>query len=223
MKKLSILFLFLSVITIPLISNAYLNEDLKQHDPYTLKASKHLIHGYTAMNQDGTINVLVEIPAGSNDKWEVDKKEGSLKWEFKEGKPRVVKYLPYPANYGMIPQTLLSKESGGDGDPLDVIVLGEAIKRGTLAKVKIIGVLNLVDRGEQDDKIIAVAEKSMFGAVTSIQNLKEKFPGVTLLLQTWFTSYKGPGKLTSSGYLEKQKAEKILNAAMKGYQKLQKK
>lgn len=41
-----------------------------------------------------------------------------MKWEFKKGKPRVVSYLGYPGNYGMIPKTLLSKESAGDGDPL---------------------------------------------------------------------------------------------------------
>ena len=46
-------------------------------------------------------------------------------------KPREVKYLGYPGNYGMIPRTLLPKELGGDGDPLDVIVLGPAVERGS--------------------------------------------------------------------------------------------
>jgi len=54
----------------------------------------------------------------------VKKPDGIMKWAFEDGKPRVIKYLAYPGNYGMIPRTLLPKELGGDGDPLDIIMLG---------------------------------------------------------------------------------------------------
>ena len=54
---------------------------------------------------------MVEIPAGSNDKWEVDKTSGALYWEQEDGKPRVVQYLAYPGNYGMIPRTSLPHET----------------------------------------------------------------------------------------------------------------
>lgn len=74
--------------------------------PMTIEASKNLYHGYTAKNANGTINVVVEIPAGTNAKYEVNTKTGNLDWEIKKGKPRMVKYLAYPANYGMIPSTL---------------------------------------------------------------------------------------------------------------------
>jgi len=61
----------------------------------------------------------------------------------------------------MIPQTLLSKENGGDGDPLDVIILGPSISRGSVVKAHLIGVLKLLDGGEQDDKLIAIIDNSI--------------------------------------------------------------
>ena len=65
----------------------------------------------------GLIHFVVEIPAGTNAKWEVDKATGGLHWEQKDGRPRVVQYLAYPGNYGMIPSTSLPYEIGGDGEP----------------------------------------------------------------------------------------------------------
>ena len=72
---------------------------------------------------------IVEIPAGACEKWEV-KLDGVMRWDMKDGKPRHVKYLGYPCNYGMVPRTMLGKELGGDGDPLDVLMLGPAVPRG---------------------------------------------------------------------------------------------
>ena len=59
-------------------------------------------------------------------------------WVWINNKPRIINYLGYPANYGMIPKTLLKKENGGDGDPLDVIVLGPPESKGSIVKCKII-------------------------------------------------------------------------------------
>jgi inorganic pyrophosphatase len=107
-------------------------------DGYTLIGKKNYLTGYEAIDRLGNINVVIEIPTGTTAKWEVEKSTGHLKWEFVDGVPREVSYLGYPGNYGMIPRTLLPKELGGDGDPLDVIVLGPAVKRGTVLKTKII-------------------------------------------------------------------------------------
>ena len=64
---------------------------------------------------------------------------------MKNGARRVVQFLAYPGNYGMVPSTLHSKESGGDDDPLDVIVLGASMARGALVPVTPIGVLGMLD------------------------------------------------------------------------------
>ena len=61
--------------------------------------SSDLLRGVAARPSATSIHVVVEIPAGTNDKWEVDKETGVLRWEQKNGQPRVVQYLAYPAQY----------------------------------------------------------------------------------------------------------------------------
>ena len=100
-------------------------------DPFTLQGHGNILTDYPALNENsGTINVVIEIPAGTAAKWEVDKRDGALRWEIEDGRPRVVRYLGYPGNYGMVPRTLLPEEVGGDGDALDVLVLGPALEHG---------------------------------------------------------------------------------------------
>jgi len=191
-------------------------------NPYTITGKHHYLHGYNTKTEDGNINVVVEIPTGSVDKWEVDKTDGSMKWEIREDGPRKVKYLGYPGNYGMIPQTYLPKELGGDGDPLDVIVLGPAVERGSVIECKIIGVLELLDRGEQDDKLIAVMKGTPFYDVDNIDELNENFNGALGIVTTWFSNYKGLGKMELQKVAEKQRAIEILNASIKAYKEANK-
>lgn len=190
---------------------------LRTENEYTIVGPKNLLSDYEPKNPDGTINVVVEIPTGTLAKWEVTKPDGKLEWEFKDGKPRVVQYLGYPGNYGMIPKSLLPKELGGDGDPLDVIVLGPAVPRGSVVSVKLIGILKLLDGGEQDDKLIAVLKDTPLYEVDSIADLDSKFPGVTNIITTWFSNYKGPGEMEVKGLAEKDEAMQVFNSAVKAF------
>ncbi|MGD9854218.1 MAG: inorganic diphosphatase, partial [Planctomycetaceae bacterium] len=92
--------------------------------------------------------MVVEIPKGSNVKYELDKTTGLLKLD------RVLySAVHYPANYGFIPQTYAE-----DGDPLDVLVLcQEAVAPLTLVRARSIGVMTMIDAGKRDHKILAVA------------------------------------------------------------------
>jgi inorganic pyrophosphatase len=94
------------------------------------------------------ITAVIEIPFGSRNKYELDKKTGLMKLD------RVLySAVHYPGDYGLIPRTLHE-----DGDPLDVLVLvKEQTFSGCLIDVRPIGVLRMNDRGEPDDKILAVA------------------------------------------------------------------
>lgn len=177
----------------------------------------NLLTDVSPLNEDGQINAIIEIPAGTNEKWELNKVNGQIEREYVNDKPRTVKYLGYPGNYGMIPQTLLSKENGGDGDPLDVIVLGPPVKRSSIVKCKIIGVLYLIDRGEQDDKLIAVSLDSPMKEVNDLKELKGQFNGALDIVETWFTNYKGPGKMESRGFGDRKSANEILNSAIEEY------
>jgi len=187
-----------------------------------VKGEKNFKTGYDPINVDGTVNAIIEIPAGTTAKYET-LDNGTMELEQKDGAPRFVKYLPYPANYGLIPRSVLLKSKGGDGDPLDVIVLGPSLPTGSIVKCRMIGVLTLVDNGEIDDKIILAPVGSIFGSLKGIEELDKKFPGVTSILQTWWTSYKGYGKdgklqLSSKGFKSRAAAIKIVGDAILDYE-----
>lgn len=188
-----------------------------------LRGPKNFMTGHDPINADGTLNVVIEIPAGTTAKYEVIKATGVMELEQKNGAPRYVQYLGYPGNYGMVPRTLLSKAKGGDGDPIDVLVLGPAVPRGSVVRGRAIGLLSLVDNGETDDKLIVVMDDSPFAKVRSIADLDAKFPGVTTIVQTWFVSYKGYGKdgklqLSSAGFKDRAAAVKFVGDAVLDYE-----
>ena len=189
---------------------------------YVVKGEKNFKTGYDPINVDGTINAIIEIPAGTTAKIET-MDNGTMELEQKDGAPRFVKYLAYPANYGLIPRSVLLKSKGGDGDPLDVIVLGPALPTGTVVKCRPLGVISLIDNGEIDDKIILAPVNSIFGSLKGIEELDKKFPGVTSIIQTWWTSYKGYGKdgklqLSSKGFKSRAAAIKIVGDAVLDYE-----
>jgi inorganic pyrophosphatase len=165
---------------------------------------------FTAKNDNNTINAAIEIPAGTNAKFETSTETGRMFWELKKGAPRLVKFLGYPGNYGMVPRTI-----GGDGDPLDVVVIGGNLMRGSVAQVKVIGVLRLIDGGDNDEKLIAVIPGTPLGDLNSLEELNAQYPGVTSIIESWFTNYKGPdGGLQSNGFGDVEEATSILDAAI---------
>jgi inorganic pyrophosphatase len=186
-------------------------------DAHTLVPSRNPLAALPARNADGSVNALVEIPAGTDAKWELRKTDGALVWEIRDGVPRVVRFLAYPANYGMIPRTLLAAEDGGDGDPLDVLVLGPALPRGSVARVRLVGVLRAFDGGERDDKLLAVTASSPFADVHDLAELDTRFPGVTRIVETWFASYKGPGVIETGGFGDAAEAAAMLERAERSY------
>ena len=96
----------------------------------------------------GTFTSVIEIPRGSNVKYELDKETGLLRLD------RILySAVHYPASYGFIPQTLAE-----DGDPLDVVVLcQEAVAPLTLVESRAIGLMTMIDSGKKDHKVLAVA------------------------------------------------------------------
>jgi inorganic pyrophosphatase len=164
------------------------------------------------------VHVVVEIPAGTNEKWQVEKSTGALAWEREDGAPRVVQYLGYPGNYGIVPRTLLPRELGGDGDPLDVLLLGPAQPRGSVVPARAIAMLRLVDRGERDDKIVAVPISGPLGDARDLSLLEARYPGVRQIVETWFTNYKGPGVAVSNGWVDADSALLVVREASRYYE-----
>jgi inorganic pyrophosphatase len=93
------------------------------------------------------LQVVIEIPQGGKVKYELDKETGMLRVD------RVLySSVVYPANYGFIPQTL-----GDDNDPLDVLVLmQETVAPLSILRARPIGMMNMVDQGQNDEKIICI-------------------------------------------------------------------
>ena len=185
-----------------------------------ITGEKNFFHEYNAFNNDGTINVIVEIPAGDNDKWELWKKDGSIRWEFQNNSFRKIKYLPYISNYGFVPQTLFSKEIGGDGDPIDVILLGERIERGSVIKGKILGLINMKDEGRLDSKIVAVNQNSFVfnsSIVNNFDDLNANYPGALEIIELWFQNYKLNNNILISGYGNVNDAKNLINKSREPY------
>ena len=179
--------------------------------------SPRLDPGLEATDAQGQLQAFIEIPAGTIAKFEVDKATGAVVQDIKDGKPRFVAFLPYPSNYGMIPKTMSATEDGGDGDPLDVLVLGPALSRGEVVPIRLIGVLELLDGGEADDKLVAVpltpGPRNPFAHYQTLAELRERQPEVLEIVALWFSAYKGPGEMTLKGWGGPDRAQAILDAA----------
>lgn len=193
---------------------ARMEPSLRQVAPDTFAAPSSLLDPPFPDTSESRVPVVVEIPAGTVEKWEVTKPEGYLALEHAGGQPRRIRYLPYPASYGMIPGTTAPRDAGGDGDPLDVILLGPTAPRGTVVAARPIGVLRLRDDGERDDKIIAVPVRphaSPFADIRDTPDLERAFPGVLSILETWFVNYEEGN--TSGGVAGAAAAFRYIEAA----------
>ncbi len=170
----------------------------------------HPWHGASyGNNAPEQVNALIEIPQGSRCKYEIDKKTGLLKLD------RIIySSFHYPVNYGFIPQTL-----GEDNDPLDILVMcSESIQPLCLVEATIIGNMQMIDSGEKDDKIIAVASKDP--SVNHINDINELPPHFFAVLKNYFEQYKvlENKKVLIDDFQDKETAYQVINDAIQLYQ-----
>lgn len=156
------------------------------------------------------VTAIVEISKGSKVKYEIDKVSGLLKVD------RVLySSVHYPANYGFIPQTYC-----GDHDPLDILVLGqEIIVPLALMRARPIGVMKMVDQGEDDDKIIAVhADDPEFAHYRDISELP---PHRLAEINRFFMDYKIlENKVVKiESFLGRKEALQVVQDAIEFYKK----
>ena len=207
------------IIIIIFFSEISFAESIKETDNYSIKFKKNLIHDIDNSIKEQTINIVVEISKNTSSKWQISKIDGSLEHEFFMGEPRIVNYSPYPVNYGIIPRTVMPINKGGDGDPLDVIVLGKEIEMGKVMKVKVIGVLKMTDFGEQDDKIIAVQLNDEFSKYNEINELKKNNNNILDEVILWFQNYKGKNIIKVFGYESSMEAINLIMMGSRYYKK----
>eukprot|EP01070_Trichotokara_eunicae_P003085 Trichotokara_eunicae@DN3130_c0_g1_i1.p1 len=151
---------------------------------------------------------VIEIPRGSKVKYELDKPSGLLKVD------RILySSVIYPANYGFIPKTL-----GDDKDPLDVLVLmQEPVSPLSILRVKPIGMMVMLDQGENDEKIICVhLDDPAYNMYTDVSELPKH---VLREIQRFFEDYKKneEKEVGVEGFTGPEKAKEIMRAAAEVY------
>lgn len=155
------------------------------------------------------VYALVEIPAGSTTKYELDAATGHLLVDRFQSMPVV-----YPANYGTLPSTL-----AGDNDPLDVLVYTrEPVIPGALILVRPIGILRMLDGGEQDDKLVAVPADAVDPTYAGVRDIGDLAAIELQRLQAFFAVYKqlpeGRKQIESQGVGDRAAAMEVTRAAL---------
>ena len=189
----------------------------------------HMMHSIPLKNDDNTYNMICEIPKHTTKKMEINWKaplQPIQQDTNEDGTLREYKFSSVPFNYGAFPQTWenpnkISKYSycGGDDDPLDVIDIGEAnAQTGLVYKVKVLGVLGLIDQDETDWKVIAINTcDPLSDCIHNIVDIQTYMPRWLHTTREWLRNYKIPeGKtpnrfLFEGKYQDKKIAEDIIS------------
>ena len=154
------------------------------------------------------VRMIVEIPMGSSNKYEYDGKLGVFRLDRALYSP-----LHYPGDYGFVPGTLAEDE-----DPMDVLALVQAASYpGVMIEVRPVGILNMVDQDERDQKVIAVPNRNP--RYDEIHTVDQVFPHVRREIEHFFAIYKElEGKSTRmEGWGGPREARKAILDSRKRY------
>jgi len=161
-------------------------------------------------NAPESINTIIEIPKGSFNKYEIDKETGLIALDRAN-----YTAAPYPFDYGFAPQTYWE-----DNDPLDVIVLTSfPLSPGILVRVRPVAVLDMIDDGDSDMKVIAVpADDKRWDDINDLQDLnKHALKEYEHFFQT-YKSLKGkPAPVETRGYKGRKETLEIINRSVELY------
>lgn len=172
----------------------------------------NLIHVLPTFSKEdeGVVNSVIEVSAGSINKYEIITESGQLKLD------RVgYSSLAYPFTYGALPQTW-----DYDGDPLDVEIVNvtEPLVPGSVAEIRVIGLMKFVDGGEVDDKVIGVlADDKRCDHIKSVEDLGEYFIKETTYYWENYKALKKPGTGKVHEFLGREEALKTIKECMEKY------
>ncbi len=165
-------------------------------------------------NEDGAVvNTIVEVSAGSINKYEIITESGQLKLD------RVgYSSLAYPFTYGAIPCTW-----DEDNDPLDIVIVNitEPLVAGCVVEARIIGVMKFIDGGEVDDKIIAVLnDDKRSDHIQSYTDLGEHWEKETKYYWENYKALKKPGTGAVETFHDKDEAMRIVRESIQRYNQI---
>ncbi len=161
--------------------------------------------------QNGTVNTVVEISEGSILKIEWDRDRACFMLDRVE--PSI---YAKPCNYGFIPQTL-----DEDGDELDtLIVCDESLPTGIWLEARVVGVLNFVDDGEADHKVVVVPadDRNTGDSIKTLDDLGERWKQKVVEHFAHYKDLKKPGTTIVQGWGDAEAAKAIIDESIKRYQ-----
>ena len=151
------------------------------------------------------VEVIIEIPKGSRNKYEVDHETGRVFLDRYLFTP-----MAYPADYGFIEHTL-----GEDGDPMDaLVIMPEPVFPGVVVMARIVGVFKMTDEAGGDDKLLCVIDDPRFDSFQELDDISEFTRDE---IEHFFVHYKDlePNKeVTGSGWGSREEAERILQESI---------
>jgi inorganic pyrophosphatase len=154
-----------------------------------------------ALESSDAYNFVNEIPKGEKAKMEVNLKQGQnpIVQDIKKGNLRFFTYGDIPFNYGCLPQTWENPHEAhqdtklpGDDDPVDVVEISDyPITMGDVTEVKVIGCLAMIDEGETDWKVLAIAKSNpLYAEINDEASMEQHMPGKLDVIRDWFIMYK---------------------------------
>lgn len=157
---------------------------------------------------EGIVNVVVEIPAGSNHKIEWNRELGLMQLDRVE--PAI---FAKPTNYGFIPQTL-----DEDGDELDALIItSQPLPSNIALEARVIGVMKFVDDGEVDDKVVVVPadDRETGNAYQTLQDLPEQLLKQIEFHFNHYKDLKKPGSTTVESWGDINEAKQVIHESIK--------
>lgn len=174
---------------------------------------KDILFSTNPINSDDTVNMLVEMPKGSFNKYEI--KVDGVAWLDRT----LYSMIPYPVEYGLIPKTW-----DLDEDMLDIMsLITFPTFTGCMLKIRPIGVMQFIDTGEVDDKILGVPDDDVrFASINSINDLP---PHTVDEISFFFSHYKElqfkykkkSGSVEIKGWGDEKKAREIIDEAIERF------
>lgn len=161
-----------------------------------------------SFSANGHLQGVIEIPAGTNTKFEYNKQLLQFQPDVRDGHTRRVDFMSYPLNYGFIPSTKMVKERDGDGDPLDVLVLAEHLPTGTVIEVQPIGLILLKDSGELDHKVLAIPVDPSLRIIRASNwtEFQRDYSAIRHIIELFFLYYDGLGTMQLMGWADENAA-----------------
>ena len=165
------------------------------------------LQAINTFNLDKTINVIIEISAGTIEEWNFKIENNTINEKIKDGKIQIVDYLPYPFNYGSIPVLTMKNNQV----LASAIVIGPSVTKGNVIKAKPIGAILLLESGNIKPKIIALSlNDTNLSRMNSIDEIRINYKGLIEIIEIWLTNYGGEiNKI--QGFLNKAKTIDYIN------------